>query len=338
MRFLVIGLGSMGRRRIRCLQYLGEKDIVGFDVRKERCEEASSKYGIKAYPEFEKALSERPDVFIISVPSNFHHRYALEAIKKKIHFFTESNFLPEGMDDLIKAEKEGDIVCAPSFTMPHHPLVKLMKSIVEEGKIGKVYSFTYHLSSYLPLWHPWEDYRCVYYSKKETPGSTEMVAFELTWIVWLFGDVKEVCGFKSKMSSLEIDFEDTYQVILKFQNGILGHLLIDVTSLPSGRNMKILAEKGTLIWNSEEEMLKWFNSEKGNWEEIKGEVGIIEPGYSVHIHEEMYIEEIDDFLKALRGEKKYPYTFAKEKKIVDVLEAIEKSISEKKVVEVIYEM
>ena len=337
MKFLVIGLGSMGRRRIRCLQYLGEKDIIGFDIREERCDEASSKYGIKTYTDFESTLLENPDVFIISVPSNLHHRYALEAIKRKKHFFTESNFLPEGMEDLIKVEKSGEITCVPSFTMPHHPMVKLIKSFVEEST-GKVYSFTYHVSSYLPLWHPWENYRDVYYGKKETPGSMEMVAFELTWIVWLFGKVQEVSGFKAKRSSLEIDFGDTYQIILKFENGILGHLLIDVASLPSGRNIKILAEKGTLIWNSEEEMIRWFDSEKGKWEEVKGDKGIEEPGYSVHTHEEMYIEEIEDFLKAIKGEKEYPYTFAMEKRIIDILTAIEKSISQKKVVEVKYEV
>ena len=338
MRFLVIGLGSMGKRRIRCLKYLGEKDIIGFDVRQERCDETTSRYGINAYTDFERALLENPDVFIISVPSNLHHRYAMEAIKRGVNFFTESNFLPEGMGDLIKAEKEGNIVCVPSFTMPHHPLVKIMKDIVEEGRIGKVYSFSYHLSSYLPLWHPWEDYRDVYYSKKETPGSAEMVAFELTWIVWLFGNVQDVCAFKSKRSSLEIDFEDTYQIILRFKNGILGHLLIDIASLPSGRNMKILAEKGTLIWNSEDEVIRWFDSEQNEWKEIRGDKGIEEPGYSVHTHEEMYIEEIEDFVKALNGKKIYPYTFAMEKRIIDILSAIEKSITQGKVVEVKYEV
>ncbi|MCM8817327.1 MAG: Gfo/Idh/MocA family oxidoreductase [Candidatus Omnitrophica bacterium] len=333
MRFLVIGLGSMGKRRIRCLQHLGEKEISGFDLRKDRSDEAATKYGIKTCNDFEKALSEKPDVFIISVPSNLHHKYAVEAIKRKIHFFTESNFLPEGIDELIKAEKSGEIFCAPSFTMPHHPMVKKIKSLVEKN-LGKIYSFTYHLGAYLPLWHPWEDYRQVYYSKKETPGSKEMVAFELTWIVWLFGSVKEVCGFKAKRSCLEIDFDDTYQILLKFENGIIGHLLVDVVSNPSGRNMKILAEKGTLLWNSEEEMIRFFNAEKKLWEEIKGDTGINQQGYTVHTHEEMYIEEMDDFLKALRKEKKYPYTFAEEKKIIDLLEAVEKSIAEKNVVEV----
>jgi len=160
MKFLVIGLGSMGKRRIRCLKALGENDIIGFDIRKDRCEEVERKYGIKTFSDFQQAEKENPDVFIISVPSNFHHFYAMKAYEHKKHFFTESNFLSEGIDDLIKIEEEG---------------------------------------------------------------------------------------------------------------------------------------------------------------------GIFQPEYSVKTHEEMYIEEIDDFLKALKGEKEYPYSFKDEKKIIDILVEIEKN-------------
>ena len=33
MKFLIIGLGSMGKRRIRNLQYLGHKEIIGFETK-----------------------------------------------------------------------------------------------------------------------------------------------------------------------------------------------------------------------------------------------------------------------------------------------------------------
>ena len=39
MKFLVIGLGSMGKRRVRNLQALNEKEIVGFDPKIERAKE-----------------------------------------------------------------------------------------------------------------------------------------------------------------------------------------------------------------------------------------------------------------------------------------------------------
>lgn len=43
MNFLVVGLGSMGKRRIRNLQYLKAGEIIGFDLREDRCQEARKK-------------------------------------------------------------------------------------------------------------------------------------------------------------------------------------------------------------------------------------------------------------------------------------------------------
>ena len=43
---LIIGLGSMGKRRVRNLQSLGIKNIVGFDIREDRREETEKKYQI----------------------------------------------------------------------------------------------------------------------------------------------------------------------------------------------------------------------------------------------------------------------------------------------------
>ena len=45
MKFLIIGLGSMGKRRIRNLQYLGYSKIFGFDLNEDRRQEAVNKYG-----------------------------------------------------------------------------------------------------------------------------------------------------------------------------------------------------------------------------------------------------------------------------------------------------
>ncbi|MDO9464911.1 MAG: Gfo/Idh/MocA family oxidoreductase [bacterium] len=334
MKFLVIGLGSMGKRRIRCLQYLKEKDIIGFDLREDRRKEVKEKYGVETFARFEDAMAKNPDVFIISVPSNLHHHYAMIAVKEKKHFFTESNFLSEGIDDLVAIEEKGEVIAVPSLTPSHHPSLKLMKKFVKEKKAGKNLSFIYHLGAYLPDWHSWEDYRHVYYSKKETSGCKEMVAFELTWITWMFGKVKKVSAFKSKVSDLETDIDDVYQIILELENGILGNMMIDVISRKSGREMKLVGEEGNIVWNSEESKLKVYLAEKKEWEEYPEDDMLIEQGYSVKINERMYIEEIEDFLKALRGEKSYPYTFREEKGIINVLEAIDQSARTGKTMEV----
>ena len=56
MKFLVIGLGSMGKRRVRNLQALGVVNIAGFDVRADRRQEAQDKYGIQVFESLDLAM------------------------------------------------------------------------------------------------------------------------------------------------------------------------------------------------------------------------------------------------------------------------------------------
>ena len=87
MKFLVIGLGSMGKRRIRCLKRLGYSNIAGFDLREDRCQEVVQKYEIKAESDWESAKQVAADAWIISTPPNLHMNYAFQAIEQKKHFF-----------------------------------------------------------------------------------------------------------------------------------------------------------------------------------------------------------------------------------------------------------
>ena len=45
MKFLVVGCGSMGKRRMRCLKANGQQDIIAFDTREDRREEVKKLYG-----------------------------------------------------------------------------------------------------------------------------------------------------------------------------------------------------------------------------------------------------------------------------------------------------
>jgi hypothetical protein len=52
-------------------------------------------------------------------------------------------------------------------------------------------------------------------------------------------------------------------------------------------------------------------------------------GYDEKISEEMYIDEIDAFVKAVKGETTYPYTLEEDKRILDVLKDLEQSSDDK---------
>ncbi|GAI32583.1 unnamed protein product, partial [marine sediment metagenome] len=150
MKILVIGLGSMGKRRLRNLKALKEEDILAFDLREDRRKEVEEKYRIKTFANFEEAMKEKPEVFIISVPPDIHLKYQLYAAKHDIHFFTEASVVKDGLEEVIELLKQKDIVGVPSSTLRFHPAIKKIKELVDNNKIGRLCTFTYHSGQYLP--------------------------------------------------------------------------------------------------------------------------------------------------------------------------------------------
>ena len=194
MKFLVIGLGSMGKRRVRNLLANGEKSIFGFDLREDRRKETEEKYGIKTYGNFEEAVKEQKiDAFSISVPPDKHMDYAHYAFEYGIHCFIEASVVDDNMKELInKSKTNKEIKICPSCTLRFHPAIKLIKKIIETGEIGGLSHFSYHSGQYLPDWHPWEKVTDYYVGNKETGGCREIVPFELTWLNWVFGDIEKI--------------------------------------------------------------------------------------------------------------------------------------------------
>jgi len=324
LKFLVIGLGSMGKRRIRNLQLLKAGEIVGFDLQEVRCKEAEEKYGIETFKKLDDAMSEDPDAFIISTPPDRHLEYALIAAKNNKHFFTEASVLADGMDELIALCKNKNIVAAPSCTMRFHPSVKKIKELVDDDVIGKILAFTYHSGQYLPDWHPWEDYRSFYVSKRETGACREIVPFELTWLTWVLGDIDTISCFKGKLTQLDVEIDDIYQITIRFRSGVLGHMLVDVISRAPYRVCKLISEEGLVIWDWGSGV-KVYTAKDQSWKQYPEEMTMSVEGYADKIKEEPYIEEVKRFIRAIEGREKYPYTFEEDKKMLGILYAAEKS-------------
>lgn len=323
MKFLVVGLGSMGKRRIRNLQRLKAGEIIGFDLRGDRRKEAEEKYGIKTFGDLKKAMATDPDALVISTPPDLHMKYAMIAAKNNKHFFTEASVVDEGMDELITLCKDKKIVVAPSCTMRFNPSVQKIKELVETSAVGKPLTFTYHSGQYLPDWHPWEDYRKFYVARKKTGAAREIVPFELVWLTWVFGEIDEISCFKGKVSSLDVEIDDVYQIILKFKSGVLGHMLIDVVSRVPYRVFRLMGEEGVVAWDWSKKKVEVFTAKDKRWKEFLVEEGGPERGYIAG--EKMYVDEMNRFLKAIKGEEKYPYTFEEDREILGLLHAAEKS-------------
>ena len=68
------------------------------------------------------------------------------------------------------------------------------------------------------------------FQKKKTGACREIVPFELTWIMDIFGLPKVLNSFKGKLSNLQMKADDFYSFNLKFPNNIIANITVEVLS------------------------------------------------------------------------------------------------------------
>lgn len=321
MKILVLGLGSMGKRRIRNLREL-KIEIIGFDTNENRKKEAVDLYGIQVTDSINAALEKNPDGIIISTPPDKHKEHALIAIKKKIPFFTEVNTMPvKDMQEIIDMCEKNNVRGMPSCNVAFHPSMKRIRKILEEKKIGRMLAFYFHSGAYLPDWHPWENMSDYYVHKKNTGGGRDQIMWELSWIFQILGRPKTVFAHTKKLGDFNADIFDIYDLQIEFESGILGSIVVDVIQRPPSRYCDIIGTKGTLKWDYDDKAVRYWSIEEKKWisypekDDCYGyPVERPKPGFASKDlgMAESYIDEMKEFVKVIKGSNP-TFTYVNEK-------------------------
>lgn len=326
MKFLVVGLGSMGKRRVRNLQSLGIQHVAGFDPRIDRQQEASSRHGIRVFGDFETAVqSFQPDVFVISTPPDRHMQYAYLAMERGIHAFIEASVVEvEKIRTLAQRVKGSLTVIAPSCTMRYFPGPRKIKDLLAQQAIGQVLNVNYQTGQYLPDWHPWEDIRDFYVSKRETGAAREIVPFELAWLNDLFGVPQALACVKAKLTDLPADIDDVYHCLMRYDGRLLCNMTVEVISRPvATREMRILGTEGEIVFSADGNSVRYTHISMKEWTEYEFSQGTVEKQYINP--EEPYIAEMKDFVAAVTAKDAsiFPNSLEDDCLVLDTLNALE---------------
>lgn len=322
MKALVIGLGSMGRRRVRCLRDLGVQEIWGSDPRADRRAAAVQEYGIAVRDALAAEDLHAFDVVVISTPPDQHHTAIAWAIDAGKPCFVEASVVREPLPALAARAESCGVLVAPSCTLRFHSAVRDITQIVRSGRYGKVCNFSYHCGQYLPDWHPWEKVSDFYVANPVTGGAREIVPFELTWMVAAFGWPERVQGTKLRTTDVGAPIDDTYAALLRFE-GFVGSLVVDVVARQAVRRLTLNLERASLSWDWDSAMVRVYEADPGRMIELHQPRSIAHGGYHQNIGEAMYIAEIRSFLAAVRGEESFPHTLQDDIRVLSLLEAIE---------------
>src|SRR5215216_4165142 len=297
MKTLIAGLGSVGRRHLRNLIALGEKDIIFLRSHHATLPDDE----LAGYPietNLQAALNKHsPDAVIVANPTALHLDVVIPAAQSGCAILLEKpiSHSMERMDRLQDVVRKSGSKILIGFQFRFHPGLLRAKQLIADGEIGRIISAHVHFGEYLPAWHPWEDYRQGYAARADMGGGVVLTqCHALDYLPWLVGRVESVWGFTGKLSDLEVNVEDTAKIGLRFAGGMLGSLHLDYNQQPPTHQFEIIGTKGSLRWDLADGATRIYRTEKKDWD-----VYPLPAGWERNV---MFMDQMKHFIKVVNRE------------------------------------
>jgi predicted dehydrogenase len=208
MNVLVIGYGSIGSRHARLLAALG-------------CNVAVLSRRPIQFPKLFRDLvvaleSHIPDYVVIanSTGEHFETLYELAKVKYNGTVIVEKPIFEQNKE-ISNLPFRGLFV---AYNLRFHPIILRVKSLLQRRRIFSVQGY---VGKYLPDWRPSTDYR-LSYSAKATLGGGALrdLSHELDYLTWILGGWNRVAALGGRLSSLEIDSDDVYALLISNHSSI----------------------------------------------------------------------------------------------------------------------
>ncbi len=320
MKFGVIGLGSMGKRRARDLIALGHT-VTGFDIRPDRRREAEKHFGIATADTYTKMRGVGLDGCVISTPPDQHLPYYELCYKHRVPFFSEANIFVPRAEWFANNERDSGVRGYPSGTWQFYPLFGILRERLRALGRDQINTFSHQYAGYLPKWHPWESYTEFYAGQKRTSAAREMVPFEMEALTWLFGPVRAVCAVQTRAGEWQTDMDDTYLLLTEFECGVRGLCTVELHQVAPFRLLRVAARRDSFIVDISAHELRSYDADRDHW------LQVVSPGVGTAKaldFEDVYRAEIACFVEALFGGS-YPKTWREDRHLSNVLFAAEQS-------------
>lgn len=325
-------------------------------------EKKSKKYGFENFStDIQDAFSDEIDIVDIVTPNHSHIDLVIEASKRKKIIICEKPLAMNYKEALkgIKEVEKSNILHCINFNFRKATPVALIKRIIEDGEIGRIYTCKMdflHDSSYS------KDTPIKWRLKKEYSGggaSYDLSVHLIDLAHFLIGEIEDVASIektfikKRKSADLKkmdiVDTDDYNACLVNFKNGAVG--IFDSSRISTGdrlqNTLEIRGSKGAVKWDYQKfNFIQFYSAEdKSNMNGFKriyttenshpymnGYYGLT--GHGNH-YDSMMVHQIYDFLKAVEQNQMPSPNLYDGLKAQRVLEAIKISNREKSWVKIL---
>jgi predicted dehydrogenase len=264
-------------------------------------------------------------VFDNSAPNNLHAEPCIAAAQAGKHIICEKPLArsAEEAKRMLEAAREAGIVHMCAFNYRFVPAIRLMRDIIQAGRLGRIYHFR---AQYLQEWITDPSFEMVWRLDVSEAGSGvlgDLGTHIIDLARFLVGEPASVSGVATTFiperptpdgGKAHVDVDDAFEATVTFQNGAIGTL--EASRFARGRKnhqvIEVNGEKGSLVFNLERlNELEVYLPEEENEKDAQGfrQVLVTEsfhPFYDVwwpqgHIigWEHTFVHEIKHFFEAI---------------------------------------
>jgi UDP-N-acetyl-2-amino-2-deoxyglucuronate dehydrogenase len=248
-RIALVGCGRISRNHFDAIARIEGLELCAVcDSVADRAHAAAEEQGVKAFTNYGDMLkSAEADMITICTPSGLHAAQGIAAAKAGKHVITEKPMAItlEQADDLVQACDSADVRLFVVKQNRLNPSIQLLKRAVDKGRFGRIY-----LANTTVRWNRPQEY----YDSASWRGTWEFdggafmnqASHYVDLIQWLVGPVESVVA-KTATQARRIEAEDSGVAVLKFRNGALGVIEVNVLTYPRNweGSISIIGEKGT---------------------------------------------------------------------------------------------
>jgi predicted dehydrogenase len=276
LRVLVVGLGSIGRRHLRVARDLCA-DAQFAVLRSGTGPVGAEIDGVTTYHSIDEALDFAPTIAVIASPATHHAGTAIRLAAAGVHLLVEKPLTDrlETARAVRDAVAAAGVTAAVGYNLRHLESLVALRHSVREGSIGRVMSVRSEVGQYLPEWRPDTDYRTTVSARRELGGGALLeLSHELDYLLWLFGPVSSVTAMLSHLSDLDVDTEDSANLLLQFAPagdappgapGVVASVSLDFARRDVVRRCTVVGTTGTLEWDGVRGTVRQFDAATRAW-------------------------------------------------------------------------
>lgn len=250
INFAILGCGRIGTRHAAKLHSTDDVNLVAVcDIIPERAENLANEYGCRSYTALEDMLKDSEIDFVnICTPSGMHAPHSVECLDSGKNVLCEKPMALslEDAKAMVECAQKNDQLLYVVKQNRHNPPVKLVKQLIQEGKLGKPIMVSVDM-----FWNRNNSY----YENDEWRGTLTLdggtiftqASHFVDLMLMFLGKPKSVYSLMGTMNH-DIEIEDTGAVTAQFENGAFG--VLNYTTCATNKNFEgsitLIFEKGTI--------------------------------------------------------------------------------------------